>query len=140
MRLNTWTHTLGGFLGLALLAGCAQTLHLVNFESGQRLEGKLNRGGKTVQVTMPDGEVLNGTYSQYAPSKTISTQGVRTRENPDNETDSNATTVVTQDSGEGYSVLTGERGTTMEMRFKFSGESGFGEATTNRGAKYKVQF
>lgn len=123
-----------------MLSGCAQTLHLINFQSGQRLEGKLSRRNNSVEVQMPDGEKLRGSYSHYAPSKTILTEGVRTRENPDAESDSSAETVVKSDAGEGYSVLTGDRGTVMEMKFKFAGESGFGEAVTNRGVKYKVQF
>ena len=99
---------------VAVLTSCAsitaKKITLTHFESGEVLVGSANRLSRDVSVTMPNGEILQGKFTL-------------------------------QDSGDTYALLKSTTTNLMlEIRATVSGASGFGEAQTNSGRRYRVQF
>jgi hypothetical protein len=66
------------FIACLFLTGCASThqLTLVDFQTGQTLDGELNESGRSISVTMPDGEVLFGKYSAISNKSPVYETGV----------------------------------------------------------------
>jgi hypothetical protein len=121
-----------------LLAGCVHQgyqvypISLTNFESGEVLQGQYSRQDNSVSVTMPNGETLSGRYTAlsntrvtsdtFNPMYSVTTRGGR----------SNA-----------YALLKSKTSKLlMEIIVSYSESSGhgFGEAKTNDGRTFKVQF
>ena len=130
------------FLPTLFLMGCIHRIELTNFQTGQVLQGQYNEADRTITVTMPDGEVLKGKYS--AVSNASFTFGTATTSTPGFFP---ATTwgygFTSGGRGEAWALLKSE--TTrlmMEMIVTYSESTGhgFGEARTNDGRIFKVQF
>lgn len=100
-------------------AGCVHIntkLTLTHFESGEVITGMANTITGEVSVTMPSGEILAGKFTDVKNSLT--------------------------DTGEAYAVLKSSKSKLiLELRVTYDKYgSGFGEAHSNDGKNYKVQF
>lgn len=131
------------FLSLVFIS-CSHTLKIVDANDGMTIMGKLEEKGNKVSVTMPDGELLQGNLTKYYPAATtfgnatgFNMPPINTRYAGSNTV--STTAIVTSSSGEAYAILTGTKGTVMEILMKYTGNQGFGDALTNKGKKYKVQ-
>jgi hypothetical protein len=134
---------------LMFLSGCVHKVQMVNFETGVSLDAEFNEGNRLVTVIMPSGEILTGQYS--AVSNASFTVG---------NTFSNATaysgtsSASAYGSSTSYSVSSGGASNAyallksntsklmMEIIVQYSewNGHGFGEAQTNDGRRFKVQF
>jgi len=98
----------------ATLCSCssvvAKKITFTQFETGEVIVGAVNTLTRDISVTMPGGEALEGKFTL-------------------------------QQNGDTYALLKSSRSTLMlELRATVSGTSGFGEAQTNSGKRYRVQF
>jgi hypothetical protein len=88
----------------------AKKITLTQFESGEVIVGNVNSLTRDIAIAMPNGEVLQGKFTL-------------------------------QKSGDAYALLKSTSSNLMlEIRATVSGSSGFGEAQSNGGTKYRVQF
>ena len=124
-----------------VLNACTHSIQFTNFESGETLNGTYNKLSKTVKVTMPNGEVLSG---QYTAMTNASFSMVN----------ASAYSGTAYASGTGYGMTVGGTSNAyallksnssnlmMEIIVNYSewSGSGYGEARTNKGKVYKVQF
>lgn len=116
-------------------------MEFVDFQNGITLEGRYNKASKTVMVTMPDGEVLQGKYS----AMTNMTMGFGSAYAASGTTSAFATgnSFAVGANTPVYSILRAGKGPLMmEMKVMYNEWSGngFGEAMTNDGRHFKVQF
>lgn len=136
-------------LAALFLTACAHSLQLVEFETGQVLNGEYNELNRTVTVTMPDGEVLTGKYS--ALTNAAVTFGSAFGSGTAFSGNTSATAfgssfgygISAGGQSSAYALLKSEKSNLMmEILVKYSEWSGhgFGEARTNDGRRYKVQF
>ena len=132
--------------GAALLLNACSTrqLTLVDFETGQTLEGSLNQYDRSIDVTMPDGEILSGMYSEVSNSSPVYSTGVGISTGF-RHGDVIFGTGVAVDNGpsKGYALLKSNTSSLMmEITVNYSNSTGhgYGEAITNDDRKYKVQF
>ncbi len=106
---------------IIILLGCAHTIELSHFETGRILKGEYNKLTQSITIVMPNGEILKG---KYIAINDISFKGGSSK-------------------GQAYALLKSDRSNLMmEIIVTYSGQTGhgFGEARTNYGRKYKVQF
>ena len=130
------------------LSGCAtiRQMSLVDFQTGQTIEGEINESTRIITVTMPNGEVLSGTYSAVASSSPVYETGIGVGAGSHSHGTVFGTGVVLGASGgpsKGYGLLrSSSSGLMMEIEVSYSEVTGhgYGEAVTNDGRKYKVQF
>lgn len=134
---------------LFLLSGCSHKMTYVDFSSGEVLVGHYVEMSKDVEVMMPNKEVLKGKYSNVHNSSFAfgnsfttgtATTGSTTAFGSAN-TFGNSFSVC--GAGKAYALLRSETSTLMmELLVDYSvwDGSGFGEARTNDGRRYKVQF
>ena len=118
--------------------GCIHQIQLTNFETGEILPGQYNEIEKTVTVTMPNGEVLKGKYSSV--SNASFSYGSVTSWTP---VYSHGTVwgYSASSRGQAYALLRSNISRLMmEIIVVFSGNHGFGEARTNDGRRFRVQF
>jgi hypothetical protein len=99
---------------------------------------------KTLTLTLPDGEVMEGRYAAVSDA-TFSTgfaTGTFTAGRAVGTANSTAYGFGLGSHGNGYALLKGNRGTVMECVFQFNpmNNHGFGEARTNKGDQYKMIF
>lgn len=141
---------------LLLCAGCiTRSATLVEFSTGEVIRASFSDSpstGGTVQVKMPDGEVLSGRYSavrgtdhvSFSSSTMFGTVGSGASSTSVSGTGfSTGRTVGGQ--GRAYALLTSDTpGSTLVMEvivtYGVLDGRGFGEARTNDGRHYKVQF
>ena len=134
------------FIACLFLTGCATTrqLILVDFQTGQTLDGELNESGRSISVTMPDGEVLFGKYSAISNSPPVYETGVGVAAGSHRgAVFGTGITIGGRGESKGYGLLRSNRSNLMmEIAVSYSEWTGdgYGEATTNDGRKYKVQF
>lgn len=134
---------------MVIFTGCVHKMQVVNFETGTTLDAEYNKANKSVKVIMPDGEILTGQYSAmsnasfsigntfsnataYSGAKTASAFGNSTSYGISSGGVSNA-----------YALLRSDKTTLMmEMIVQYSEwtGNGYGEARTNDGRRFKVQF
>jgi len=126
---------------MMVLSGCAHTVTLTNFETGEVLHGQYNELDRSVTVTMPDADILSGKYSAFSNaaltfgnafvfSGTITASGF-------------GTGVTVGGTSNAYALLTSKTSKlAMEIIVAYSEWSGhgYGEARTNDGRAFKVQF
>lgn len=128
-------------LSVILVTACVHTIEIVQFDTGEVLQGSYNELDRTVTVTMTNGEVLKGKYSAMSNAAfTFATANVYSG--------------MVSTTGFGYGITAGggsqayallKSNTSklmMEIIVNYSEWSGhgFGEARTNDGRIYKVQF
>lgn len=131
-----------------LLNSCSTThsIRLVDMKEGHILKGQYNQQDRSVKVVMPNGEILTGYYSiNQASSMTFgrvsgfsTTYSDTAVYNTFGNTSLFSSTV--SHNGQAYAILKGNQGTVMEVLVNFTGSSGFGQAVTNKGKRYGVQF
>jgi hypothetical protein len=134
---------------LILITGCSHKMTYVDFENGNVLEGHYVDYVKDIEVKMPNGELLKGKYSN------ISNNSFSFGNSFSNGTMTNGTTTTFGNAnsfgtgysvggaGKAYALLKSETSSLMmEVLVNYDAWSGngFGEARTNDGRKYKVQF
>mgnify|MGYP000564597831 CR=1 FL=1 len=98
-----------------LISSCAtitaRKITLTQFETGEVLRGTVNTLSGVVTITMPDGDVLQG------KAQTQESRGIA------------------------YALLKSSTSKLMmELNVTLGDVSGFGEAQTNTGKRYRVQF
>jgi hypothetical protein len=121
---------------LLVLIGCVREVKLVDFNDGTTIIGEYNKATKTVTITLPSGEVLKGEYVALT-NATIGYGSLFYGANV-----GSMLSVGTGGSSNGYALLTGDKGTVMEIIFSYSEWTGhgFGTARTNKGTEYRVMF
>jgi hypothetical protein len=130
------------FIACLFLAGCgARQITLVDFQTGQILDGELNELDRSIIVTMPDGEVLFGKYSAISNTIPVFETGFGISTHSHGAVFS--TGVASGGASKGYALLRSNvSNLMMEIVVNYSEWTGhgYGEATMNDGRKYKVQF
>ncbi|HDI51989.1 MAG TPA: hypothetical protein ENF45_05105 [Bacteroidetes bacterium] len=124
-----------------VIAGCVHNIEITHFQTGQVLQGEYNEINRMVTVVMPDGEILKGKYSAVSSASFMfdtatSYSGVATATGFGYGISSGG-------QGKAYALLKSETSSLMmEMIVTYSDWTGhgFGEARTNDGRTYKVQF
>lgn len=121
---------------LILLIGCVRQVKLVDFNDGTTITGEYNTASKAVSITLPSGEVVRGEYVTLT-SATIGFGSLFYGANI-----GSMFAMGVGGSSNGYAILTGDKGTVMEVIFSYSEWTGrgFGVAKTNKGAEYRVMF
>jgi hypothetical protein len=119
---------------LFVLTGCVHSVKLTNIESGVTLRGTYTKSDRSMEVTMPDGEVLYGTFSRVTdPSARFGNAfGGQTAYNLSAGGRANL-----------YALLKSIESDLMMEIFVLYNEldgHGFGDARTNDNRGYKVQF
>jgi hypothetical protein len=128
------------FLTLLLLS-CTHRVDLIDFNTGQVLKGEYNEANRKVTVYMPDGQILTGKYSAIDNAGTFFGTGFGF--SGTTISTSFGQGVVAGGRGQVYALLKSNKSKLMmEIIVSHSkwGGHGFGEAITNDGRKYKVQF
>ena len=140
-----------------ITAGCVVTRSatLVEFASGEVLHGKFTDSaatGGTVEVTMPNGELLSGRYSAIRgtdevefSSATVSATAVGASGMASVSGSGIGTQRTVGGQGKAYALLTSATpGSKLVMEiiviYGVLDGHGFGEAKTNDNRSYKVQF
>ncbi len=143
-------------LFVTLLAGCV-TRHatLVEFETGEVLQGKFTDSmatDGTVEVIMPDGELLTGRYSGVREkneitfsSATASASGSAEGSKFYGSASAIGSQRTTGGQGKAYALLTSTKpGSKLVMEiiaiYNVLDGHGYGEARTNDSRQYKLQF
>ena len=129
------------FLVIFVLCACTHPMTLTDFESGEILQGSYNEANRSVTVTMPDGEVLTGKYS--AISNATATFGNAFAVSGGASASVFGTGITTGGAANAYSLVMSQSSKlAMEILVTYSewNGQGFGEARTNDGRIYKVQF
>ncbi len=124
-----------------VLAGCTGSGTLTPLDQGARGLGRLDyvdQGGRgTVTITMPDGEILNGTFT--AASNVGISYGTATAFTPRGPITASGTTVYSGGAGNVWVSASGPR-TVVTCQAQASGNHGGGICRTNAGATYQLMF
>jgi len=120
-----------------VLIGCVHPVTLTNFNTGETLNGEFNTGSREITVTLRNGEVLSGKYS--AASNTSVTFGTVFAGGGGF---AGGTAINSGGASQAYAILKSQSSSLMmEIIVTYgSNKNGFGEARTNDGRVYKVQF
>ena len=123
-------------VALIFLISCTHQIKFVHFDNGTTINGTYNTLIKSVKVTLPSGDILEG---QYVPLENVSI-GMGSLFYGSSMLSS--WSMGAGGSANGYALLTDGKGIVMEIIFQYSQWTGhgFGEARTNKGAVYKVIF
>lgn len=121
---------------LLAMLGCVHNIKFVNPTDGTTIIGEYNTATKTVQVTLPAGESLKGEYVALT-NASIGFGSLFYGANV-----GSMLSIGTGGSSNGYALLTGDKGSVMEIIFSYSEWTGhgFGVAKTNKGDEYRVIF
>lgn len=134
---------------LFFLTGCTHKMILTDFDKGEVLEGHYTEMTKKVEVLMPNGEILKGKYSAISNSSFTFTNSTSTATAYSGTASafgtgsSFGTGYSIGGAGKAYALLKSETSNLMmELLVDYNAwdGSGFGEARTNDGRRYKVQF
>lgn len=127
---------LSAVLSLLVLCGCAYPIKFINPQDGKLLVGEYNKISKVVNLTLPSGEVLTGEYVALT-NASIGFGSLFYGANV-----GSTMTVGAGGTSNAYAILTGDKGTVMEIIVNYSEWTGhgFGQAKTNKGDEYRVMF
>jgi hypothetical protein len=139
------------FIAIALLLGGCVSKHdisLVGFNSEEVLKGVFDESNNTVTVVMPDGETLSGGYSSLDGDEPVYLSNTFGYSSGGRYRRGGAFGGVGLGLNFGYesvkyALLTSQTSTLkMEilMTIRSWSKNGFGEAKTNDGRVYKIQF
>ena len=132
------------FVACLFLTGCApRHITLVDFQTGETLDGELNESDRNITVTMPDGEVLSGKYSAISNTSPVYETGIGVGTGSHHGSIFGGGIAFGGGPSQGFGLLKSNTSKLMmEIVVTYSEWSGhgYGEATTNDGRKYKVQF
>ena len=112
-----------------IIASCSHTRNfsLVEFENGEMLQGTFNSSTQEAIVVMLDGQILKGKYTRVKNATFTFAKSFYA--------------YSTSMSGNAYALLKSESSKLMmEIIVIYQKHHGFGEARTNDGRIYKVQF
>jgi hypothetical protein len=137
------TNIRGGILMLTfiLFMGCSAGMTLTNFQSGEVLKGKFNQWDRSVTVEMPNGEILSGKYSDVNNSSM--TFGSAFAYSGSSSATVFGTGYTVGGSGNAYALISSKTSKLlMEIIVSNNDLSGhgFGDARTNDGRSFKVQY
>ena len=131
------------------LGGCVQKMQVVDFKTGTSLDAQFDKGSRQVTVVMPNNEVLTGKYSAVS-NATFSFGHAYGRATAYSGAYSSAAygsssyrSITSGGVSNAYALLRSNRSKLMmEMVVQYSDFNGhgYGEARTNDGRRYKVQF
>lgn len=127
-------------IGLFLI-GCAHKITFTNFQSGEILNGEYNTADNSIKVIMPNGEILNGKYT--AVSNSAMAFGNSFSSVGGTPVTGFGTGIAVGGNSKAYAILSSQKSPLMmELLVSYSewDGHGFGEARTNDGRNYKVQF
>ena len=134
---------------MLLFSGCVHKMEVVNFKTGDTLEANYNKLNRVVTVIMPNNEVLTGKYSavsnaSFSIGNTFGTSTAYSGANTATAYGS-ATSYAVSSGGasNAYAILRSKTSKLMmEIIVQYSEwtGNGYGEARTNDGRKFKVQF
>jgi hypothetical protein len=113
---------------------------LTSLERGETLTGSFGPG-RAVKITMPDGEILEGTYS-VASNATFST-GTAVARSGNSITTISSHVANSGGASEAYALVKSQKSRLMMeiiVTYSPTNTQGFGEARTDDGRVYKVQF
>jgi len=131
-----------GLLTVAtLFSGCTHKVNFADFERGEAFDGAYNKMTREVQVTLPTGELLIGTYS--AMSNASFSFGSANVYSGNINASAMGYGISAGGNSQAYAMLKSQTSKLMmEMIVTYSewNGHGFGEARTNDGRKYKVSF
>ena len=121
---------------IVCLIGCVKSVKLINPNDGATIIGEYNTLSKSVKITLPSGEILEGEYVALT-NASIGYGSLFYGTNV-----GSAISVGAGGSSNGYALLKGDKGTVMEIIFSYSEWTGhgFGTAKTNKGDEYRVMF
>lgn len=133
------------FLILLTIIGCTHQVELTDFKTGETLEGGFNTGNREVWVFMPDGIKLTGKYSSvsgdtvgfsFGSASAIGSSGTYATAT------GSGTSWGFSNNHTGYALLKNPDTDLMMEVIVHANMSnhGWGEARTNDGRVYKVQF
>jgi len=132
-----------------LLSGCVHKMQVIDFKTGTSLDAKFDEVSRQVTVVMQNNEVLTGKYSNIS-NATFSfgnTYGSATAYSGANSATAYGSSISQMFTSGGasnaYALLRSNTSNLlMEMVVQYSDMTGhgYGEARTNDGRKYKVQF
>ena len=132
---------------LLAICGCAHSVQLVQFETGQVLHGSYNTWTKRVTVTMPDGDDLTGKYKYFANAVTGFGFGSAFGVGPGGSRAAGLGSVATVSESSvanAYALLTSSTSPlVMEIVCvvdAHTGSGGMGTARTNDGRVFRVVF
>ncbi len=126
---------------MGFLTGCAHKITFTNFQSGEILNGEYNTADESIKVTMPNGEILLGKYSTVSSSSMVFGNSFSNIGGA--PVTSFGTGVAIGGGSKAYAILSSQKSSLMlELLVSYSewDGHGFGEARTNDGRTYKVQF
>lgn len=118
-----------------IFAGCTHRLKLTELDTGKTLKGVYDTTHKTITVTMPDGDVLQGKYSPASKSPYPDEKNV-----PKTGFGSGVPKGIKADD---YALLQSEKTKLlMEVFLYFDSfsEKGYGFARTNDGRRFKISY
>jgi hypothetical protein len=143
-------HILLSMLALFLFAGCAlkHDIALVGFNTDGVLKGVFDEKDQTVTVTMENGEILKGKYSSFDDESMITfgnTLGYSSGSRRRGSGSFGGIGIGMNFGSESkkYALLTSETSSLkMEIAIMLQSwaKNGMGEAKTNDGRVYKIQF
>ena len=134
---------------ILLLNGCVQKMQIIDFKTGTVLDGQYDQSNRLVTVLMPNKEVLTGQYSAIsnatfsfgsAYGSATAYSGLRSATAYGSST---YQSITSGGASNAYALLRSNTSKLMmEIIVQYSDMTGhgYGEARTNDGRQYKVQF
>ena len=136
-------------LTVLFLGGCVHKAQLIDFKTGTTLDAKFNEADRMVTVIMPNGEILRGKFSavsnaRFSIGNTFGSASVYSGTSSATAYGGLTSYAVTSGGAStGYALLRSSTSKlVMEVIVQYSDWNGhgFGEARTNDGRHFKVQF
>lgn len=136
-------------VSILLFTGCTYKMDVIDFDKGTVLDAEYTKMNREVKVVMPNGEVLKGKYSALTnASFSFATTNAVSNVYSGNQVatgigNGSSYGMTTGGVSRAYALLRSEASNLMmELIVSYSEWSGhgFGEARTNDGRRYKVQF
>jgi hypothetical protein len=127
--------TIAGILAIGLLMGaCTRALRMIDLRDGSTIIGSTTLWTRTISVTLPSGEIAEGTF--------LPLHGAHLGHDSLFRQTNLGALFGGRVSGRfhGYAYLQGTAGTVVEIVFATDWLSGVGLARTSRGQEYQVSF
>ena len=136
-------------MSIFLFTGCTYKMDIIDFDKGTVLDAEYTKMNREVKVVMPNGEILKGKYSaltnaSFSFATTSAVSNVYSGSQVATGIGNGSSYGMTAGGiSQAYALLKSEPSNLMmELIVSYSEWSGhgFGEARTNDGRRYKVQF
>ena len=129
------------FVAILLMTGCTHRIQFTHFKSGETLNGTYSELNKILTVVMKNGETLSGKYT-LMPNASFSF-GSASVYSGASYANAYSRGITVGGTSKAYALLRSNSSKLMMEVIVVYSEwdgHGYGEARTNRGRKYKVQF